>query len=95
MQRAKRGVGTLALIGETAAEPVSDIIQPFVEGAGEMRLAARGLVGEAPQVTGEIGKTHFEFTGAAAGFESLFAADALSPPTEDRHQNEKKQRHAR
>src|SRR5262245_51088511 len=84
----------LGLFVEATAEPRAHLIEPFIERAGEMLLAACGLIGEAPELACHFGKSECEFAGAAHGLETFSTLLAMAAPCEDgaRDDQEKSQR---
>jgi hypothetical protein len=81
----------LGLLAETAAEPVAHLVETLIERAGEMLLAARRLVGEAPELARHFGEPEFELARAPHRLEAFLTPLLLAAPGKERRHDEEKQ----
>ena len=64
MKLRQRLARPLCLVGHAEAQPLRDLVQPFVQRGDELHLAAMALLRQALQGAGKFGNAVFEFGGA-------------------------------
>ena len=89
-----RGMGALGLFVQATAQPVAHLVEPFIESAGKVLLAALGLVGEASELARHFGKAEFEFARAPHRLEAFHVPVLLAAPGQHRGHDQKKESEA-
>jgi hypothetical protein len=73
---------------------VADLVEPLIERSCKILLAARRLIGEAPELARHLGEPELELARTAHRLEALGAALPLRAPGEHRGGDDEQQRKA-